>query len=309
MAQPLRRAAAALALAAPVAATAGIVFLGPAAPAGPVRPAAWRAHSVFLPARPASFGAAREILARASRGGQRTVAPTTLTPVALPHAAPQPAMRVESVLAPAGATFSGDASWYGPGFAGRHTASGETFDPSSLTAASRTLPFGTLLRVCRDVVCVVVRVNDRGPYVGDRILDLSSAAAGQLGYSGVTYVTATPVVATTVRVPIVAPTAAAAPVPGLVQAAPPFAARRPVLLAGMLRTTTDVSQLATRDGEIRPSGLLRLAVLLLAASLLGAAGYLARRAPRATAVSAARVIARWSALLGAPSPSLARSPR
>lgn len=62
-----------------------------------------------------------------------------------------------------------------------------------LTAAHRTLPFGTRLRVCRGDRCVVVRINDRGPYAGGRILDLSRGAAEQIGlvHSGVAQVSAT----------------------------------------------------------------------------------------------------------------------
>lgn len=77
----------------------------------------------------------------------------------------------------------GKASWYGPGFQGRRTASGERFDMNALTAAHRTLPFGTLVRVRNNQNGreVVVRINDRGPYVGDRIIDLSKAAAAALG--------------------------------------------------------------------------------------------------------------------------------
>jgi rare lipoprotein A len=89
--------------------------------------------------------------------------------------------------------FSGLASWYGGSFHGRRTASGEVFDASGLTAASRTLPFGTRLRVCRLERCVVVRINDRGPFVGHRVLDLSHGASRVLGFSGVAFVTATPV--------------------------------------------------------------------------------------------------------------------
>ena len=63
--------------------------------------------------------------------------------------------------------------------------------------SKRTLPFGTRLRVCRSGRCVVVRINDRGPYVGQRVLDLSYAAAQLLGYDGVEQVTATPVALTT----------------------------------------------------------------------------------------------------------------
>ncbi|WP_438865675.1 septal ring lytic transglycosylase RlpA family protein [Ramlibacter tataouinensis] len=82
-----------------------------------------------------------------------------------------------------GAEFaSGKASWYGPGFDGRRTASGERFDMSALTAAHRTLPFGTRVRVrnTRNGREVIVRINDRGPYIRDRIIDLSKAAAAAL---------------------------------------------------------------------------------------------------------------------------------
>jgi rare lipoprotein A len=78
----------------------------------------------------------------------------------------------------------GEASYYGSSFAGRKTASGEVFEPARFTAAHRTLPFGTVLRVMRtDTRAVVyVRVTDRGPYgKRGRILDLSTAAAKELG--------------------------------------------------------------------------------------------------------------------------------
>jgi rare lipoprotein A len=76
----------------------------------------------------------------------------------------------------------GKASWYGPGFHGKRTASGERFDMNDLTAAHRTLPFGTRVRVRnpQNGREVVVRINDRGPRVGDRIIDLSKAAAATL---------------------------------------------------------------------------------------------------------------------------------
>jgi rare lipoprotein A (peptidoglycan hydrolase) len=73
----------------------------------------------------------------------------------------------------------GTASWYGPYFHGRQTATGEIYNQHGLTAAHKTLPFGTQLRV-RNLLndkTVVVRINDRGPYIGDRSLDLSYAAA------------------------------------------------------------------------------------------------------------------------------------
>ena len=100
---------------------------------------------------------------------------------------------------PVGRAFSGEASWYGGSFQGRRTANGESFDTGSYTAASKTLPFGTRLRVCHDG-CVTVRINDRGPYVGGRVLDLSRAAAHAIGIYGVGHVTATPVGQRTVSV-------------------------------------------------------------------------------------------------------------
>nr|WP_228040051.1 septal ring lytic transglycosylase RlpA family protein [Nodosilinea sp. LEGE 07088] len=80
-------------------------------------------------------------------------------------------------------TFSGIASWYGPYFHGRQTATGETFNQNELTAAHKTLPFGTHLKVSNQLngKSVVVRINDRGPYIGERSLDLSYAAAQCLG--------------------------------------------------------------------------------------------------------------------------------
>ncbi|PAP79490.1 hypothetical protein B1759_14295 [Rubrivirga sp. SAORIC476] len=78
---------------------------------------------------------------------------------------------------------TGRASYYGERFRGRRTASGERFDPDALTAAHRTLPFGTRLRVTneRNGRSVVVRVTDRGPFHGSRILDLSKGAARRIG--------------------------------------------------------------------------------------------------------------------------------
>ncbi|MGH2752045.1 MAG: septal ring lytic transglycosylase RlpA family protein [Actinomycetota bacterium] len=93
-----------------------------------------------------------------------------------------------------GVTFGGVASWYGPGFAGNLTANGEIYDPMGLTAASKELPFNTLLFVSYQGRGVVVRINDRGPYVGDRIIDLSQGAAQTIGMSGIGWVDATIVV-------------------------------------------------------------------------------------------------------------------
>ncbi len=86
---------------------------------------------------------------------------------------------------PKGARFyeRGEASWYGPGFHGRRTASGERFDQEALTAAHPRLPFGTRVLVRREDTgeTVVVRINDRGPFKRGRIIDLSYAAARAIG--------------------------------------------------------------------------------------------------------------------------------
>lgn len=86
----------------------------------------------------------------------------------------------------------GQASWYGPGFHGKKTASGEIFDQGRLTAAHKTLPLGTKAKVTNleNGNSVEVEINDRGPYVGDRVIDLSHAAANALGFveSGLTLV-------------------------------------------------------------------------------------------------------------------------
>ena len=82
---------------------------------------------------------------------------------------------------------SGGASWYGPGFHGKKTASGERFNTNALTAAHKTLPFGSRVRVTNERTgrSVVVRINDRGPFVGGRVIDLSKAAAQAVGISGI----------------------------------------------------------------------------------------------------------------------------
>lgn len=81
------------------------------------------------------------------------------------------------------ASQHGMASWYGPGFHGKKTASGETFDQFAMTAAHRKLPLGTQVLVTnlRNGRKVEVEINDRGPYVHGRIIDLSKAAAQKLG--------------------------------------------------------------------------------------------------------------------------------
>ena len=88
---------------------------------------------------------------------------------------------------PAQARQCGQASWYGPGFYGNRTASGEIYRPGTMTAAHPSLPFGSWIRVVnRDNGLVAkLKINDRGPYYGGRILDLGHGAARSLGVSGV----------------------------------------------------------------------------------------------------------------------------
>jgi rare lipoprotein A len=98
---------------------------------------------------------------------------------------------------PTGQTLTGVSSWYGPGFVGRSTASGTPYDPELLTCAMLSVPLGTVIRVTNlaNNAAVDVMVTDRGPYVGNRILDLSHAAAQAIGNSGLA----------TVRIEILAP--------------------------------------------------------------------------------------------------------
>jgi len=116
---------------------------------------------------------------------ERTAVPAALLGFAALFAAGCGAARRE-VRAPTEPTHVavGSASWYGKAFAGRPTASGEIFDPKKLTAAHRTLPLGSVVRVVnlKNGRSVLVRVNDRGPFTPGRILDCSEAAARALGF-------------------------------------------------------------------------------------------------------------------------------
>lgn len=110
-------------------------------------------------------------IALAGCGGSRKATPTASTAPAAPSDTKKGRAQV------------GMASWYGPGFAGRLTANGERFDPSELTCAHRTFKFGTILEVTNleNGRSVVVRVNDRGPYAKNRVIDLSEEAARRIG--------------------------------------------------------------------------------------------------------------------------------
>lgn len=94
------------------------------------------------------------------------------------------------LVSQAQANTGGVASWYGPGFQGRRTASGERFNTNSFTAAHRSFAFGTRVRVINNRTgrSVVVRINDRGPYAHGRVIDLSQAAARAVGMSGTAHV-------------------------------------------------------------------------------------------------------------------------
>ena len=97
--------------------------------------------------------------------------------------APETSVPSQAPVAPIW-TQNGKVSWYGPGFHGRRTANGEIFDTNEMTMAHRSLAFGSKVRVTNldNGRSIVVRVNDRGPYVGGRIADLSHAAASRLGF-------------------------------------------------------------------------------------------------------------------------------
>jgi rare lipoprotein A len=88
------------------------------------------------------------------------------------------------LTSPALSAQCGGASWYGPGFHGKRTASGSKFNQNAMTAAHRSLPFGTRVRVVdqRTGRAVTVTIDDRGPFVRGRIIDLSKAAATKLGF-------------------------------------------------------------------------------------------------------------------------------
>ncbi len=93
-----------------------------------------------------------------------------------------------------GSAYSGFASWYGPGFEGHKTASGERFNTNSYTAAHRSLPLGCQVLVTNRANgrSVVVRINDRGPFGGGRVIDLSRASARAIGMNGTAPVSLAP---------------------------------------------------------------------------------------------------------------------
>ena len=149
-------------------------------------------------AKNASFAGLFAALALSACAAQQSPAPDAPPPAEpAPHAAASPAALTAKKAARQSAAkkadktektakFSqtGKASWYGPGFHGKKTANGERFDMNTLTAAHRTLPISSRVRVTNlaNGKSVVVRINDRGPYHGNRVMDLSKAAAQELGF-------------------------------------------------------------------------------------------------------------------------------
>jgi rare lipoprotein A len=109
----------------------------------------------------------------------RAALPAAVVAFAVSFGIPSPA----ALASNAKSSWDGTASYYGPGFHGRRTANGERFDMNGLTAAHRSLPFGTRVKVTnvKNGRSVVVRVNDRGPFLRNRIIDLSRGAAAKLG--------------------------------------------------------------------------------------------------------------------------------
>lgn len=111
------------------------------------------------------------------------VASVDAKPVAAYEPRPRPERSEPAPAASESPMKSGHASYYGNEFSGKRTASGEVFDPRELTAAHRTLPMGSQVRVTnpRSGDSIVVRINDRGPFHGNRVIDLSAAAARSIG--------------------------------------------------------------------------------------------------------------------------------
>jgi len=160
----------------------GIRIHGPGAHRfAPSKPPAWIAAALLGLAPLAASSAAPEAPAQPATSSAM-VELVPLQPLAEPAApvmedAPAPSAPQEAVLG------RGSASYYAAKFDGRRTASGERFDNGAMTAAHRTLPFGTLVRVTNlaNGRSVVVRINDRGPFSAGRMIDVSRAAASELG--------------------------------------------------------------------------------------------------------------------------------
>ena len=115
-------------------------------------------------------------------GLQATLSPAEVKPVLAPPSPelPKPKLKVVPEVVK---VITGEASWYGPGFYGNLTANGEVYKRGTMTAAHRTLPFGTKVRVTNlwNGRTAVIRINDRGPFIDHRVIDLGHGAASDLG--------------------------------------------------------------------------------------------------------------------------------
>ena len=133
--------------------------------------------TIFAACLAATYLLAAVRLDQASAAG--ISAPLSATAATWPRISPT----AEAAIGNLGPRMVGEAAYYGAELAGRPTASGEIFDPGLLTAAHRTLPLGSRVQVTnlRNGLSTVVRINDRGPYSGDSIIDLSTAAAQRIG--------------------------------------------------------------------------------------------------------------------------------
>ena len=146
---------------------------------------------IAIAATLASGGAATKASAKSEHHHHRHVAQAARHSIQGADKGSETSWRNANKMAPtaSGHTFSGVASFYG-NESGSKTASGEHFNENAMTCAHRSLPFGTKLRVTHGSRSVIVTVNDRGPFVSGRVLDLSTAAARALGIDGLGQVTA-----------------------------------------------------------------------------------------------------------------------
>ena len=123
-----------------------------------------------------------DVVSTASPEPKTLLLPDDVVEVVNPPAAVLPKPKVK-VVPDVARVITGEASWYGPGFYGNRTANGEIYRQGTMTAAHRTLPFGTKVRVTNlwNGRSAVIRINDRGPFVAHRVIDLGHGAASTLG--------------------------------------------------------------------------------------------------------------------------------
>ena len=123
-----------------------------------------------------------DVVSTSSPEPKMLLLPDDVVEVVNPPAAVLPKPKVK-VVPDVARVITGEASWYGPGFYGNRTANGEIYRQGTMTAAHRTLPFGTKVRVTNlwNGRSAVIRINDRGPFVAHRVIDLGHGAASTLG--------------------------------------------------------------------------------------------------------------------------------